>query len=128
VTPEQVAAALDACEAQVRTGAQLGPQTVLWLIGLARGGFWGRAAASAQRDRDVARLALRALIRAILDGSGLHWNRRHWAPLLRVAADRLTDRDGPLPDAKGLDVGPTVTPGEAGPRLFEQGEAHPWKQ
>lgn len=120
--PEKVRRTLDACEAQVRAGAQLGPQTVLWIIGLARGGMWGRMAARATHERRLARLALRALLRAILDGSGLRWTAAHWAPLLRLAADELGDTDGPLPDVRGLDVGPTVTPGEHGPRLVEPGE------
>lgn len=102
---------LDACEAHVRAGRQLGPETVLWLISLAR-------------ERWTARLALRAVLRAMLDGTGLAWTRHHWRPVLRVAADAKGDIDPPLPDVTGLDVGPTVTPGELGPRFVEQGEVH----
>ena len=124
-SPEEVNRALDSCEAEVRAGRQLGPATVLWLIALARGGMWGRMAARATQERRTARLALRALLRAILDGSGLHWTAGHWRPILLVAADDTKDPDGPLPDASGLDVGPTVTPGERGPRLVEAHEHKP---
>lgn len=113
---KQLRAMLNTCEAAARAGQPLGPATALWLIGLA---------ASATQERRAARLALRALLRAILDGSGLHWTAEHWRPILRVAADDTKDPDGPLPDASGLDVGPTVTPGERGPRLVEQGERRP---
>lgn len=121
-------------EAHVRAGGQLTPEIALWLIEQAKGGFWGRMAASALQDARTHRNALRIIVKALVENTGLGWTARHWRPILALLAPRITDHDsiGPLPAAAArLDVGLTISvpdpdqPGYApGLRLVEAGELH----
>lgn len=122
-------------EAHVRAGGQLSPEIVFWLIEQAKGGFWGRMAAHAMQDARTHRNALRIIVKALVENTGLGWTARHWRPILTLLAPRITDHDsiGPLPAATArLDVGLTISvPDPSQPdhvpglRLVEAGELGP---
>ena len=108
---------LDGLETHVRANDALTAEQTLWLIGLARGGFWGRMAAGASQDAKAHRFALRAIVKALLDRSSERWGGAHWRPILALLAPRPTDCDqlGAVPEGVRLDVGL---------RFVEAGELH----